>query len=217
MQDEAYRRRKGLSVSRDFFPFLVQRGDIKDVKKALGWHNPEPPQYENGMYLICNRPVSEWDSYKRERVNIINNGTTVKIIRCSTDVVEGLKAWKLLVEWQDTDEYGDTCRRSYNLNCVDDDYKLELERELERMRLDALAEPNENIRKRMWRDRASLRDTFSDMSQIYAMTIHKSQGSTIDVVYLDLTDLLQCKDTGVFKELYYTAASRARKKLIICM
>lgn len=49
---------------------------------------------------------------------------------------------------------------------------------------------------------------------VYAMTSHKSQGSSIENVFFDMTDFAYCDDFTKHRAMY-TAISRARKKLII--
>jgi hypothetical protein len=49
---------------------------------------------------------------------------------------------------------------------------------------------------------------------VYAMTSHKSQGSSIENVFFDMTDFSYCDDFTKHRAMY-TAISRARKKLII--
>jgi ATP-dependent exoDNAse (exonuclease V) alpha subunit len=46
----------------------------------------------------------------------------------------------------------------------------------------------------------------------HAMTIHKSQGTTVDTVYLDVEDLYLCADSNfnMYLRLYYVGMSRAR-------
>jgi hypothetical protein len=57
--------------------------------------------------------------------------------------------------------------------------------------------------------------TFKDLlcfDFTHAMTIHKSQGTTVDSVYLDVDDLYLCAESNfnMYLRLYYVAMSRAR-------
>jgi hypothetical protein len=49
----------------------------------------------------------------------------------------------------------------------------------------------------------------------YALTVHQSQGSTFQKVFLDLPDILKCKDVEQRNKLIYVGASRAAKKLLV--
>ena len=62
-----------------------------------------------------------------------------------------------------------------------------------------------------------------DIDYAYAITIHKSQGTTFDTVFIDLTDILYKNYNGklykrrldILNRLIYVAISRARNKVII--
>lgn len=51
----------------------------------------------------------------------------------------------------------------------------------------------------------------------HAMTVHKAQGSTYDVVYIDYVDLMNCKHRNekLFLKLLYVAISRAAKYVVL--
>ena len=57
------------------------------------------------------------------------------------------------------------------------------------------------------------RDILADIDYGYALTIHKSQGSTYDNVFFDLKNALLNKNE--LKSLIYTGVSRASEKLMI--
>jgi exodeoxyribonuclease-5 len=60
-----------------------------------------------------------------------------------------------------------------------------------------------------------LRDCFIDLRHAEALTIHKSQGSTFDTVFVDMHSLYSCRDPNERRRLLYVACSRARNKLYI--
>lgn len=49
----------------------------------------------------------------------------------------------------------------------------------------------------------------------YCMTVHKSQGRTVDTVFVDATNIGSCWDKELVRRLLYVAVSRAAKKVII--
>lgn len=51
----------------------------------------------------------------------------------------------------------------------------------------------------------------------YALTIHKSQGSTFRNVYVDASNIRVAKDRDLSLRLLYTALSRATNKAIILL
>jgi len=67
-----------------------------------------------------------------------------------------------------------------------------------------------------WGEFYDLKEAFARVRPGWATTIHKSQGSTYDHVYLIQTNVLStATDPAVRKMLLYVAYSRARKKLIL--
>lgn len=61
----------------------------------------------------------------------------------------------------------------------------------------------------------SLRRSFAPLRHAYAMTTHKSQGSTFDSAIVDLNDLSKMKSSFQFNRALYVAATRAREHLAI--
>lgn len=63
-----------------------------------------------------------------------------------------------------------------------------------------------------WKMFFKIRDFFDDVVHAYAITTHKSQGSTFKKVYVDYTDLKRCYEK---QKILYTALTRASEKAII--
>lgn len=61
----------------------------------------------------------------------------------------------------------------------------------------------------------SLRRSFAPLRHAYALTAHKSQGSTFDSAIVDLNDLGKMKSSFQFNRALYVAATRAREHLAI--
>lgn len=60
-----------------------------------------------------------------------------------------------------------------------------------------------------------LSDQVGDLRSVYASTVHKSQGSTYDRVFIDLHDIGQCWDADTVARLLYVGVTRARKEVIL--
>ncbi|WDR22453.1 hypothetical protein PJM42_0047 [Salmonella phage vB_SenP_UTK0001] len=65
-----------------------------------------------------------------------------------------------------------------------------------------------------WVEYFRLKNEFADLRFAYASTVHKSQGSTFDTVYIDLGDLCICKDMEQLARMLYVAASRATTRVV---
>jgi hypothetical protein len=70
-------------------------------------------------------------------------------------------------------------------------------------------------RSKAWRELLAVREAVLCVDFPYAMTIHKSQGSTYEEVYIDSEDLSQCGATNMdmYLKLFYVAVSRASKRV----
>lgn len=63
-------------------------------------------------------------------------------------------------------------------------------------------------------DEESLR-LLADLRPLYSCTIHKSQGSTFDTVYIDLTGFNKIRDIVSLARLLYVGISRASRKVVL--
>ena len=72
-------------------------------------------------------------------------------------------------------------------------------------------DPLSRARAKAWRDYMTFKDCVVCMDFPYAMTVHKSQGSTYDTVYVDTQDLGICANSNynLYLKLLYVAISRA--------
>ena len=61
----------------------------------------------------------------------------------------------------------------------------------------------------------AVKNTWVDLRPNFALTIHKSQGSTYDEVFIDLDDMKSIKDLRELAKLLYVAMSRAKYRVIL--
>lgn len=66
-----------------------------------------------------------------------------------------------------------------------------------------------------WNEYFRLKEVYIDLRHAEALTIHKSQGSTFDTVFVDLGSLASCRNPNDRRRLLYVACSRARKQLYL--
>lgn len=66
-----------------------------------------------------------------------------------------------------------------------------------------------------WELYFNLKDQFIDLRHAEALTIHKSQGSTFDTVFVDLGSLFSCRNPDDRRRLLYVAASRPKRQLFL--
>ena len=60
-----------------------------------------------------------------------------------------------------------------------------------------------------------IKNTWVDLRPNFALTVHKSQGSTYDEVFIDLDDMKSIKDLRELAKLLYVAMSRAKYRVIL--
>ena len=65
-----------------------------------------------------------------------------------------------------------------------------------------------------WVEYFRLKNEFADLRFAYASTVHKSQGSTFDTVYIDLGDLCICKDMEQLARMLNVAVIRATTSVV---
>jgi len=61
----------------------------------------------------------------------------------------------------------------------------------------------------------ALRKAFAPLRHVYAITAHKSQGSTFDTAIVDYADLALMRSASQFNRSLYVAATRAREHLAV--
>lgn len=66
-----------------------------------------------------------------------------------------------------------------------------------------------------WNEYFKLRETYIDLRHAEALTIHKSQGSTFDTVFVDVGSLATCRNPNERRRLLYVACSRAKHQLYL--
>lgn len=76
---------------------------------------------------------------------------------------------------------------------------------------------NRAKRTKDWHTFYSVKETVPDFRGTWASTVHKSQGSTFDSVFINLNDLKKARwqDMNVFLRLLYVAVSRAKIKVYL--
>ncbi len=70
-------------------------------------------------------------------------------------------------------------------------------------------------RSALWKSYFEIKETWLDLRSSYASTVHKSQGSSYDKVFIDLSDIGRCNTPSDTARMLYVALSRARKQVIL--
>ena len=70
-------------------------------------------------------------------------------------------------------------------------------------------------RTKNWRVYFKQKNNFPDLRPSESATVHKSQGSTYDTVFIDLTNLSTCTQPDLAARLMYVAFTRAKKRVVL--
>lgn len=71
-------------------------------------------------------------------------------------------------------------------------------------------------RTQQWDAYFKLKDSIIDIRPRDCCTVHKAQGSTLDTVYIDLSDISRCNFINMVSRLLYVAVSRAKSRVVFC-
>lgn len=111
------------------------------------------------------------------------------------------KVWRLSVTLDDG--------RLVVLNCLHPDSAQDF-----KSRLDGLAVRARTDRK-LWREFWALRESFHQAAHGYAITAHRSQGSTYNSVYVQWSDILRNTNRAEAFRCLYVACTRPKKRLFL--
>ena len=96
--------------------------------------------------------------------------------------------------------------------------QIDIPRDLNRLQ-DRLSQIKDDVMtgKETWQDYHEFRERFVMAQAIYALTVHNSQGSTFENVFVDVRDIRRRQRDNLleFQQLLYVAVTRPSKRLIL--
>ncbi len=161
--------------------------------------------YNIGDRLICKKPLF--------RPNQATGKLSIKVANSSEFTVHSRPTARSLIIAGQRYHYDVVPVKAENgdpfeLFVLDTDSGYLRDKELKRISYDAKNCRINSHRSSLWQSFYLLQQTFDDVAFAYAITAHKSQGSTYPAVYLDLLDLQKCSD---LKRIIYTALTRSKQ------
>lgn len=158
------------------------------------------PRYEKGEWLVAR------ETWYHDGAPVIKNSEELRVTKVSTTTFEAddmseWKVWKLKVR-------SPHAAFSRTVLVLHEDEKERYKNELDRLR--TLAKENGA----RWSAFYELRERFARVDYAYATTVHKSQGSTFDTVFVDHRDLQVCRGPER-QALLYVAVTRPSRRLAL--
>lgn len=185
--------------------------------------------YSIGEKLVLREALLKWNSERKYEETVCNNGTVVNVAYVDSTTLLGFRCSVLTVWWIGESETSDDNDDGYDSSSIkrlpikegtiyalDSGENDKYQARLSQLKAEALNYPaTSRQRKETFRSYYQLKKAFTDVSRTYASTVHKAQGATHDVVFL-YSDITECSDLEVRRELRYVGSSRAKRQLVIC-
>lgn len=191
----------------------LAEGTKKQVDiKAIAWRNATVNQINDGVRRILygNNPPSF--VIGEQLMAASPAGGKVLYTDCEA-VITGIKEqthreigkWKCLYLSIETED-----GLKDEVPVIHPDAKLDLAKHLDAIALEAKAG-----QKYLWKEFWSTRDSFADLRPCYAITAHRSQGSTYENVWVDTTDILGNRNMAEGLKCLYVATTRAARNVFL--
>ncbi|MEM6352633.1 MAG: DEAD/DEAH box helicase [Cyanobacteria bacterium P01_D01_bin.14] len=165
---------------------------VKQLNQAIrtAIYGPNIEEYVVGERLIANHPCLD------EEGVLLQTSEECEVVETKRGEVDGLPVWRLTV---------------YN--------EEERFRDLVVLQQQAVPEfkrrSNTYAQAREWETFWSFRQAYHDVNYAYSLTVHKSQGSTFQDVFVDVPNLMRNPKAIERNQLVYVAFTRAAKRLFI--
>lgn len=174
--------------------------------KVLAWSNKRVIEYNNyirSLFTTEDAP-QQGEIYvshgvvRRHDETVLNNNQEVIIEECREDEYKNLPTYRLIVKC-----LRNNIRRHVHIPINKEDFDKFLKQ---------LA--NESRKNGNWAEYFAWKESVADLRPNYALTCHKSQGSTYDNVFIDLYDIGRNRNPNEVARILYVAATRARNQAI---
>ncbi|ACB54576.1 conserved hypothetical protein (plasmid) [Crocosphaera subtropica ATCC 51142] len=192
----------------DYVRMITWRNKTADkynqaIREALYGENVE--QLVVGDRLIAKKPVfrSLPGGKKKEKKIILNNSEECKVIETPKINYNEKYKWEFYQVKVRTDEGG-----MIELRILTSESEEKRQKKLKELAKRAREEENYSEKKKQWAIYYELDELFDNMAYAYALTCHKAQGSSIDNVFLLVSDMHYCRDKT---KMIYTGLTRAKK------
>ena len=187
--------------------------------KVLAWTNSAVDYYNDkirkmiygdnckrlniGEKMVCNKPIT--DSKKRV---VLNNNDEFEVL--SYEIKVDKTPLKLSYYSVNVSSNGE----NYTIKLLAEESQAAYDKELKTLKTKA-EKSSPLLKKNAWLKYYNFKDKFADVKYNYALTVHKSQGSTFDNAIVINCDINRVRNKNEKNKLLYTAVTRAKNKLFI--
>lgn len=204
--------------------WLVMYAAFGPEKSRLNLMSEQARKHDRGSYA-AKRAWKQFFDYKAalgDNLTQLHVSEEVRVRDAREDRVEiggeRLAVWRLAVETRGGGEYELPVLRQDEVPRVeamkDRLVAQAAEARAEQQTLDGSSyewQDAEERRRLAWQSFFGLEETFAQVDYAYAMTVHKSQGSTFDHAFVDVPDLMS--SGSMAQRILYTAVTRPAKSL----
>ena len=161
--------------------------------------NEEKP-FAIGQRIIVLQPI--FDIAKQRGPAKLNTDDECEVQSIRSCTVQGMKAWKLRLSPLDREDGGT------DVTIISKEHTPLLNEKLNALKLKALE------KRFYWKEFYKLRNQFVRVQHNYAMTVHRSQGSTFQNVFVDVPKICQNPDRLECLKMLYVAMTRAERAVL---
>ena len=161
----------------------------RQIRDAL--FGREVPRFVPDERLIAMHPI-----FGTEEEILMQTSSECIVAKAWEDESQGWQIWCLDVE--------NDANLVFTLRVLHESEQTRFKRELDQL-----------AKAKQWQDFWALKQRFANVNYSYALTIHKSQGSTFQNVFIDLPDAMRNRNVRERNQLLYVAVTRAAKRLFI--
>lgn len=172
---------------------------VMDYNDHIRWVRALPSAFQPGEFLVNNTAIQLKEAMLSVEAGVEvlrwHGSSKVQIDRVQNQVIE--------LEVNHYDLQASSCGQTYL------DVKVPVDRD----------HFNELVRyygrQKVWERHYFLKETFADLRPRDAATVHKSQGSTYESVFIDLANISTCHQPDQVARMLYVAFSRAKKRVYL--
>ncbi len=167
------------------------------VRKLV--YGADAPPFVEGERLLFRKPVIK---QVMGRIAISFSTDEEAVVRSvATTLKEGVTCWELLMQGDD--------------GVTDSVHVVHPDGAQAYATKEADLKDKARSKSSFWPDYFRFTEQFSEVRPVYAMTVHGSQGSTFDSVFLDIIDIRGNRNLVEMMKLLYVGASRPKRFLVV--